>query len=250
MTSDLLEYITNDNSSLFLLSEHAGNSLPENQMKYLGLEKDDWEDHISHDVGVNDCTKELARRVGASYIVSKYSRLWVDLNRKRDDPTVIRQIYDCRVITGNISLSQQEKENRLKNYFDRFHDEVSRLIIKAKQKHPNLVLCTIHSFTACLKRNLKKKTYKRPWEIGVLTTSKNSIGHLFYNELQKQNNMVVALDKPYSGIDEYTHTLFKHGIELKIPNFALEIRNDLLKDKEAVNNFCSRVENVFKTIQK
>ena len=45
------------------------------------------------------------------YIVGEYSRLVIDLNRGKSDPTLIPEIVDKKLVTRNINLSNIDKEN-------------------------------------------------------------------------------------------------------------------------------------------
>ena len=66
----------------------------------LGLPPEALERHIAYDPGAREVTLSLARRLGAPAVLSGFSRLLIDPNRGRDDPTLIMRLSDGAVIPG------------------------------------------------------------------------------------------------------------------------------------------------------
>src|SRR3712207_9253829 len=54
----------------------------------LGLPESEFERHIAYDIGAAAVTRSLAQRLGAPAILTQFSRLIIDPNRGRDDPTL------------------------------------------------------------------------------------------------------------------------------------------------------------------
>ncbi len=67
-----------------------------------------FERHIAYDIGAAAVTRALARRLGAPAILTRFSRLVIDPNRGRDDPTLVMQLSDGAVVPGNAGLSEEE----------------------------------------------------------------------------------------------------------------------------------------------
>ena len=84
---------TKSKSQLLIIAEHAGNEIPV-ELSNLGLNKNDLRRHISHDIGVCGVCEFLSKKVKDQIILSKFSRLLVDLNRGINSPECIRHFSD------------------------------------------------------------------------------------------------------------------------------------------------------------
>jgi len=73
-------------SGILILCDHASNAVPPD-LGDLGLPEAEFERHIAYDIGAAAVTRSLARRLGAPAILTRFSRLVIDPNRGRDDPT-------------------------------------------------------------------------------------------------------------------------------------------------------------------
>ena len=100
-------------------------------------------------------------RQNVNVLASPYSRLFVDLNRARDDYECEGERVESRkgvVRTHTLSgralfsddLSQADAESRLSRYYDPYHDQVVRLIESMTTGGQNIVLLDAH--TALSKR--------------------------------------------------------------------------------------------------
>lgn len=68
-----------------LLCDHASNEVPAD-LDNLGPPPEQLERHIGYDIGAADVVRELARKLGAPAVLTRFSRLVIDPNRGRDDP--------------------------------------------------------------------------------------------------------------------------------------------------------------------
>ena len=73
--------------------------------------------HIAWDPGARAVTLSLARRLGAPAVLSRFSRLLIDPNRGRDDPTLIMRLSDRAVIPGNRGSTRAERTERIERYY-------------------------------------------------------------------------------------------------------------------------------------
>src|SRR5690606_27171929 len=109
---------------ILLVCDHARRDLPQDYGT-LGLPEAELERHIAYDIGVEVVTRELAALLDAPAVLANFSRLLIDPNRGEDDPTLIRQLYDGAIITGNYPLSEMERQRRLDLFYRPYHDAVS-----------------------------------------------------------------------------------------------------------------------------
>src|SRR3990170_1257807 len=87
-------------SGALILCDHASNAVPPD-LGDLGLAEVEFQRHIAYDIGAAAVTRSLARRLGAPAILTRFSRLVIDPNRGRDDPTLVMRLSDGAVIPGN-----------------------------------------------------------------------------------------------------------------------------------------------------
>jgi predicted N-formylglutamate amidohydrolase len=92
------EIVPGDPARGFVLTcDHALNRLPP-RYGTLGLGPEALERHIAFDPGARAVTLALAARLGAPAVLSTFSRLLIDPNRGRDDPTLVMRLSDRAVI--------------------------------------------------------------------------------------------------------------------------------------------------------
>ena len=100
---------------LVFVCDHASNALPQ-LYGTLGLDKGAFATHIAYDIGAADVTRTLARAFAAHAVLARWSRLLVDLNRGPDDPTLVMQLSDGRIIPGNRDIAPGELSSRLARF--------------------------------------------------------------------------------------------------------------------------------------
>ena len=131
---------------MILLCDHAGNALP-SAYGTLGLPADQLNRHIAYDIGAAQVTRELAAALDVPAVMTRYSRLLIDPNRGRDDPTQIMRISDGAVIPGNRHLDDTERERRTRLYYDPYHRAIDRVIDACIASGTPPAILSIHSFT-------------------------------------------------------------------------------------------------------
>jgi len=77
------------NASIVLLCEHGGFRIPA-PWGTLGIPESLTGTHYGYDLGSRNLTLKIAELLDATAIVSNYSRLFLDYNRKSHDPCCIR----------------------------------------------------------------------------------------------------------------------------------------------------------------
>ena len=103
-------------AGIVLLCDHASNALPE-RYGTLGLSPEQLERHIAYDIGAAAITEILAARLDAPAVLSRHSRLLIDINRGDDDPTLIMRLSDGAVVPGNNNLTATERRTRIDRYW-------------------------------------------------------------------------------------------------------------------------------------
>jgi len=200
---------------IVLVCEHASKYIPA-ELKGLGLDPDVQEKHIAWDPGAVNVARKMTKILNAVLVASSVSRLVYDCNRGPEAVDAMpthSEIYD---ISGNLSLSREERDWRVDNIYKAFHNEI------AANLHPANGLplfVTIHSFVPVY------KGVKRAVEIGVLHDDDKRLADFILGQDCALN---MARNQPYGPQDGVTHTLKKHALNKKLPNVMIEIRNDLI----------------------
>lgn len=227
--------IDGDLSLGFLLTaDHARRDLPA-EYGTLGLAKSEFERHIAYDIGVEELTRQLAARLNAPAVLGGFSRLLIDPNRGEDDPTLIMQLSDGSVISGNYPMSATERERRLEAFYRPYHNaiaEMSTRIAALSNKAPFIV--SIHSFTPAW----KGKT--RPWHIGLLWDSDPRALHPLLSLLRNEADLVVGDNEPYNGALR-NDAMYRHATANGFAHILIEVRQDLIADKNGAIEWAERL---------
>ena len=210
----------NVGSGLLLLCDHAENTIPP-PYGTLGLTAEDLGRHIAYDIGAAGVTEHLARALGAPALLTGFSRLLIDPNRGRDDPTLIMQLSDGRVVPGNAVLDDAEIETRIARYYDPYHGAIDAAIDAAVAIGKPPVLLAIHSFTQAW------KSVPRPWHVAVLWDKDPRVAGALLRELAALPGITVGDNVPYSG-QLKGDTLYQHGTMRGLAHALIEIRQDLI----------------------
>ena len=214
-------------SPIMFCCDHASNFVPK-KFNNLGLQNYLLKSHIAYDIGARSLTLELAKLINTTAILGKYSRLLVDLNRSPSHHNIIPRSSDKANIPLNANLTQSDFQNRITKYYLPYHKalDMKLKMMDKKFKCKTSLIC-IHSFTPSLKG---KKL--RPWHIGLLHRNDLRLVQPISNYLKLHKKLKVANNVPYSGYDEINYTMTKHGELDKRPFISIEIRNDLIRDKD------------------
>jgi predicted N-formylglutamate amidohydrolase len=207
---------------LILLCDHARNTLPP-AYGTLGLPPEQLKRHIAYDIGAEAVTRIMASALGVPAIMTRFSRLLIDPNRGRDDPTLIMRLSDGAVVPGNRKLDDAERERRLAHYYDPYHRAIDAVIDRFLAAGVTPVLLSMHSFTESWKE------FSRPWHVGVLWGSDARLARPLVEGFYAEGDLIVGENEPYSGQLE-GDCLWHHGEQRGLPNAIVEIRQDLIRD--------------------
>lgn len=173
----------------------------------------------------------LANEINAHIICGKFSRLYIDLNRGIEDPTLIPEISEKKIITGNIDISNKEITKRLE-YYKLYHSSIKKCLL---ENNINIII-SLHSF------NPTYKNQKRSIMFGVLSNTDYRLSKELLYQFSKRN-IKAGDNEPYSG-NLYDDTLYKHGLKNKLHHSLIEVRNDLLTNEKKTK----KVSNLLKDI--
>ena len=135
-------------------------------------------------------------------------------------------------------LTKQQIIKRQKLFYDPCHDAIARFLKKREEKQKITYIVSIHSFTPKLKRHPS-----RPWHIGVLWDKDTRMSHAVINEFNKFKHICLGENQPYSG-DLKGDTLSKHGTFNDFLHVLIEIRNDLIDNKDGQNKWAKIIKTV------
>jgi len=210
-----------------LVCDHASNSVPES-LGSLGLGAEGLDHHIAWDCGAAAVTRRLSERLDAPAVLGGYSRLVIDCNRELGHETSIAAVSDGIVIPGNAQISPAEAARRAGAIFHPYHDAVERIIAGIRLKARAPVVLAIHSFTP------EMDGIARPWHVSVLWGSDPRIAEPLMAALGAHDGLVVGDNVPYSGREQFGHTIEVHASAAGLPNAMIEIRADLVRDDAGI----------------
>jgi hypothetical protein len=104
-------------SGVVLLCDHASNAIPA-EYENLGLPAEQLQRHIAYDIGAAEVTRTMAKALGAPAVLSTFSRLLIDPNRGRDDPTLVMKLSDGAIVPGNRHADAAEIERRIARFYE------------------------------------------------------------------------------------------------------------------------------------
>lgn len=207
-----------------LTCEHARTSVPR-KYRSLGLRRAELLDHIGWDIGAHGVQREIARRLRAPYVASRWSRLLVDCNRDPAEPTLIVATSDGVAVPGNARVSAAERRRRLREYYEPYHVAVDRMIRRAARASAGegpVRLLSLHSFTPVFAGN------ERRFEIGVLFDDHEALARRLGRALRRRGYRV-RYNEPYSGREGLIYSARRHGRAHAIDYVELEINNRLIR---------------------
>lgn len=218
---------------LLLLCDHATRFIPR-ALGRLGLDERALARHIAWDIGIAEVTRRLAARLDAPAVLSHFSRLVVDPNRRLDNPTLMPEISDGTVIPGNRDLDPAARQARIDTFYRPYHAAIADQLAALMSAGRVPVLISMHSFTPVM------HGVARPWEIGVLWNRDPRLP-LPLMERLRAAGFVVGDNEPYSGADGHGYTQHTHADSRGLANVLIEVRQDLIDSEAGVALWADRL---------
>jgi predicted N-formylglutamate amidohydrolase len=227
-------------SGILILCDHASNAVPADYGD-LGLAPAEFERHIAYDIGAAAVTRSLARRLGAPAILTQFSRLLIDPNRGRDDPTLVMRLSDGAVVPGNATVDLAEVMRRIERFYDPYDAAITAAIERAlKAGHPPVIV-TVHSFTPVW------RGWRRPWHVGILWDADDRFARPLLDGLRAEKGLVVGDNEPYDGALS-GDTIDRHGTVRGLANALIEIRQDLIAADAGAEEWADRFARLLKPL--
>ena len=220
-------------SGVLVLCDHASNAIPA-EFGNLGLPEAELERHIAHDIGAAEVARTLSVALGAPAILSRFSRLLIDPNRGRDDPTLVMRVADGAVVPGNAVIDDAGIESRLERFYLPYDRAVTAAIEASLAAGIVPAVISIHSFTPMMKGKA------RPWHCGLLWDSDERIAKPLIAALSAKGDLVVGANEPYDGALE-GDTLDRLTGARGLANVLVEIRQDLIAAKPEAERWGERL---------
>lgn len=221
-------------SPLLLVCEHATNHIPA-CYRGLGLAAADLQRHIAWDIGAAALTRRLAGLLDAPAFLGTYSRLLIDLNRPLGSPGSIPALSEGTIVPGNEALSQEERDRRRDRIFEPFQQALGAFVERRIDAGLPSILIAVHSFTPVF------LGVSRPWHVGILFAEAEALGRRLVTRLAADPALAVAANQPYSIDRQEDYAILVHGDDRNIPAALIEVRNDGLSDRAAVEEWAQRL---------
>ena len=215
---------------LLLLADHASNHVPDDVR--LEIPPALLDEHVAVDIGAAPLSRALARRLGCAAILGGVSRLVVDFNREADEPNVIPVSSDGHAVPGNAALCREQRQGRIDRYWKPYHGRIEAEIAALR---PGL-LVGIHSFTP---RLASRPHEARPWQIGILYNRDERAARIAI-PLLRAAGIVTGDNEPYSG-RQLNATMNRHAEARGLPYLGIEVRQDLIADRDGVAGWTDRL---------
>jgi predicted N-formylglutamate amidohydrolase len=227
-------------SGILILCDHASNAVPPD-LGDLGLPQSEFERHIAYDIGAAAVTRSLARRLNAPAILTQFSRLIIDPNRGRDDPTLVMRLSDGAVVPGNAKVDDAEVQRRIARFYDPYDEAIADAIHKAVAAGHPPVIVTVHSFTPIW------RGWARPWHVGILWDADDRFAKPLLEGLEAEGGLVVGDNEPYDGALA-GDTVDRHATIRGLANALIEIRQDLIASDEGAEEWAERFARLLKPL--
>jgi predicted N-formylglutamate amidohydrolase len=209
---------------LLLVCDHASNHVPDDLAR-LGVPDHEFARHIAYDIGAAAVTRHLAALLGAPAILTRFSRLIIDPNRGRADPTLVMRLSDGAIVPGNARIDEAGKQERIRRFYAPFDAAIDAHVAAAEATGVPPAILTMHSFTPYW------RTVARPWHVGILWDRDDRMSAPLIAGLRADPaGLTVGDNEPYGG-GLPGDTIDRHAIARGLRNALVEIRQDLIAEE-------------------
>jgi predicted N-formylglutamate amidohydrolase len=219
---------------VLFICDHASNAMPR-ALDRLGLDGAALRLHIAWDIGAAEVARRLAARFDGPLVLSGYSRLVIDCNRRPGHPASLPIESDGVAVPGNRHLDPAAVERRRQACFEPYHDAVDRVLAGFAARRIVPAMLSIHSFTPVWARR------PRPWQIGVLWNRDPRIPTRLLAALRADPRLTVGDNEPYDARDDHGYSLKRHAEPAGLPHALIEIRQDLIDTRHGAEEWAYRI---------
>jgi predicted N-formylglutamate amidohydrolase len=219
---------------LLITCDHASLKIPR-ALGDLGVPAAQLGEHIGWDIGAAEVTRRLAARLDAPALLTGFSRLVVDCNRRLEDRSSIPTVSDGVAVPGNCDLSHADRTARIEALFHPYHRAIAARLDALLAVGVVPALVSIHSFTPVMGGEA------RPWHVGILWDKDPRIAVPLLAALRTEAGLVVGDNEPYSAREPVGYTTREHGVDRGFPHAAIELRQDLVANAEGAAAWAERL---------
>ncbi|WP_430911935.1 N-formylglutamate amidohydrolase [Methylobacterium sp. sgz302541] len=228
---------------LVLVCDHASNHVPDD-LGRLGVPEREFARHIAYDIGAAGVTRRLAEALGAPAILTRFSRLIIDPNRGRDDPTLVMRLSDGAVVPGNARIGADGVAERIRRFYDPFDRAIDAAVGEGQAAGFAPAIVTIHSFTPFW------RGVARPWQVGILYDRDDRLSVPMIAGLEADPaGLTVGDNEPYGG-GLPGDTIDRHATARGLPNALVEVRQDLVAAEEGQAEWAARLARVLRPLMR
>ncbi len=223
-------------SPYLLIAEHAGNIVPA-PWRDLGLAAPYLETHFAVDIGIDALTRRLSEGLRAPAVIAHYSRLFLDYNRPAGEWDFMRPDLGGIPVPGNLVVDAVDASLRRQVGWA----PLEQAIVEAAKGRQALV--SVHSFTPVLHGRA------RPWHVGILWDTDGRAAQPLMDRLAADKELVVGDNEPYDGALR-GDTMFRHAIVNGFAHALVEIRQDLIADRQGALAWAGRLAPIVEEINR
>mgnify|MGYP001035422409 CR=1 FL=1 len=236
-----VEAIEGDLSSgALILCDHASNAMPP-EYGDLGMPASELQRHIAYDIGAAAMTRAMARELGAPALLTSFSRLLIDPNRGRDDPTLVMRLSDGAIVPGNARADADETQRRLRRFYEPYDRAITAALARFEAAGIIPAIIANHSFTPVW------KGVPRPWHVGVLWDADPRLAVPCIEALRREPDLVVGDNEPYDGALA-GDTIDRHATKDGLANLLIEVRQDLIGDEAGADRWGARLARILRPL--
>ena len=230
----------NVGNGILVLCDHASNAIPDDYAA-LGLPEAQLARHIGYDIGAAGVARSLAKALNAPAVLTNFSRLLIDPNRGKDDPTLVMRLSDGAVVPGNRSVGPAEVARRIRRFYRPYDRAIRHATSRSMAVGVRPVILSIHSFTPAWRGAL------RPWHVGVLWAQDGRLSLPLIRALRLESDLVIGDNEPYQG-GLSGDVIDRHAIQQGFSNTLIEVRQDLIADDAAAQAWGERLAGVLRPL--
>jgi len=197
--------------------------------------------HWGWDPGAWNLTRALAARTSTAAIGGRWSRLWIDLNRRVEDPSSIRATVEGTRLSWNSRIGPSERERRILGCHAPYHEAIDRLIVRHLVRGHRPLLMAVHTFTP----SLEGRT--RPFDAGVLFERDGHLAQRLGGAL-RDAGLRVRYNEPYSGMAGMMYSIDRHGKHHVLPCLELEVNQALFLRPTSATRLARVVERGLRSV--
>jgi predicted N-formylglutamate amidohydrolase len=135
-------------------------------------------------------------------------------------------------------LSDCARQIRAREIFRPYHDRIEAELDRRRRAGRAAALISLHSFTPVF------KGATRPWHAGVLYNRDARFAHRVMASLNQENDLFVGDNAPYIVSDASDYTIPIHVERRGLHHVLVEIRQDLIADKNGQRAWALRLARV------